>query len=72
MARTMGDVFPEIRAKQKSIKERIRREEDSFNKTLDKGIEEFQAMAHAVGASRMIYWGADDLWESSTLLVSST
>src|SRR5206468_9232411 len=30
---TMGDVFPEVRAKQKTIKETIRREEEAFNKT---------------------------------------
>ncbi|MGA7276067.1 MAG: alanine--tRNA ligase, partial [Candidatus Udaeobacter sp.] len=44
VAKTMGGVFPEIRAKQKSIEETIRREEEAFNKTLDKGIEEFEAM----------------------------
>jgi len=38
----MGDVFPEIRARQKAIKETIRREEEAFNKTLDKGIELFE------------------------------
>jgi alanyl-tRNA synthetase len=41
LAKTMGDVFPEVRAKQKAIQETIRREEESFNKTLDKGIELF-------------------------------
>src|SRR6266567_4372014 len=41
VAQTMGDVFPEMRAKQKEIKETIRREEDAFNKTLDRGISEF-------------------------------
>src|SRR5438046_10608677 len=38
----MGDVFPEVRAKQKGIKETIRREEEAFNKTLDKGLELFE------------------------------
>jgi len=42
VARTMGDVFPEIRAKQETIKEVIQREEGAFNKTLDKGIELFE------------------------------
>src|SRR5437867_2254393 len=42
VAKTMGDVFPEIRAKQKRIKETIRREEEAFNKTLDKGLELFE------------------------------
>src|SRR5437588_2425092 len=39
VARTMDDVFPEVRAKQKTIKETIRREEEAFNVTLDKGLE---------------------------------
>jgi alanyl-tRNA synthetase len=38
LAKTMGDVFPEVCKKQKSIKETIRREEESFNKTLDEGL----------------------------------
>ncbi len=38
----MGDVFPEVRAKQGPIKATIRREEEAFNKTLDKGIEIFE------------------------------
>jgi alanyl-tRNA synthetase len=42
VAQTMGDVFPEIRTKQKTIQETIRREEESFNKTMDKGIELFE------------------------------
>ena len=45
VAKTMGDVFPEIRAKQKTIKETIRREEESFNKTLDRGLDLFDAEA---------------------------
>jgi alanyl-tRNA synthetase len=39
VAKTMGDVFPEVHAKQKTIEETIRREEESFNKTLDRGLE---------------------------------
>jgi alanyl-tRNA synthetase/REP element-mobilizing transposase RayT len=42
VAKTMGDVFPEIRAQQSKIKEIIRREEEAFNKTLDRGIELFE------------------------------
>jgi alanyl-tRNA synthetase len=38
VAKTMGTVFPEIREKQKTIKETIRREEESFSKTLDRGL----------------------------------
>jgi len=39
VAKTMGDVFPEVRTKQTIINEAIRREEESFNKTLDRGLE---------------------------------
>jgi alanyl-tRNA synthetase len=41
VAKTMGNVFPEVGAKQKAIEETIRREEEAFNKTLDMGIQEF-------------------------------
>jgi alanyl-tRNA synthetase len=42
LAKTMGDAFPEVRSKQQAIQETIRREEESFNKTLDKGIALFE------------------------------
>ena len=41
LADTMGDVFPEIRARKKQVQETIRTEEEAFNKTLDGGIEVF-------------------------------
>jgi len=44
LSRTMGDVFPELRAKQKQIEEVLLREEESFNKTLDNGIALFNEM----------------------------
>src|SRR4029077_118449 len=40
--KTMGDDFPEVRTQESKIKETIRREEESFNKTLDRGIELFE------------------------------
>ena len=43
VAQTMGGVFPEVRAKQETIKEAIRREEEAFNKTLDSGLKFFEA-----------------------------
>ncbi len=42
LADTMGDVFPEIRAKKKEVQAVIRREEEAFNKTLDNGIAVFE------------------------------
>jgi alanyl-tRNA synthetase len=45
LARTMGDVFPEIRAKQKRVEEVLKQEEEAFNRTLDRGIELFEREA---------------------------
>ena len=42
LADTMGAVFPEIRTKKKIVQETIQREEEAFNKTLDRGIELFE------------------------------
>ena len=42
LARTMGDVFPEIRTKQQQVKDVLKLEEEAFNKTLDRGIEIFE------------------------------
>ena len=41
LADTMGDVFPEMRARKAHVQEVIQREEEAFNKTLDNGIELF-------------------------------
>jgi alanyl-tRNA synthetase len=42
LARTMGDVFSELRDNRARIEETLRREEESFNRTLDRGIELFE------------------------------
>jgi alanyl-tRNA synthetase len=47
LADTMGDVFPEIRAKKKHVQDVIRVEEEAFNKTLDNGIALFDRFAVA-------------------------
>jgi alanyl-tRNA synthetase len=53
LARNMGDVFPEIRTKQKHVEEVLRREEEAFNRTLDKGIALFEAeVAELLGSAR--------------------
>ena len=41
LADSMGHVFPEIIARQEQVEEVIQREEEAFNKTLDRGIELF-------------------------------
>ena len=38
LARSMGDIFPEIRTRQSFVQDVLRREEVAFNKTLDRGI----------------------------------
>ena len=45
LSRTMGDVFPEIREKRHEVEEVLRREEEAFNKTLDRGIVRFELAA---------------------------
>ena len=47
LARTMGDVFPEIRTKQQHVKDVLKLEEEAFNKTLDTGIKIFSEHAAA-------------------------
>jgi alanyl-tRNA synthetase len=49
LAETMGDVFPEVRAKKGHVQEVIRVEEEAFNKTLDRGIELFNERARGQG-----------------------
>jgi len=44
LADTMGQVFPEVRAKQDHIEQVIQREEEAFNRTLDTGITLFNRM----------------------------
>ncbi len=45
LVRSLGDVFPELREKQVTIEETLKREEESFNRTLDRGIELFEREA---------------------------
>jgi alanyl-tRNA synthetase len=44
LADTMGDVFPEIRARKKNVQDVIRTEEEAFNKTLDSGLQIFDQL----------------------------
>ena len=53
LALTMGDTFPELRANQAHIKETLKREEESFNKTLDKGIALFKEAVWLIDLSRV-------------------
>ncbi|MFZ4483184.1 MAG: alanine--tRNA ligase-related protein [Chthoniobacterales bacterium] len=51
LARTMGAVFPEIREKQKHVEEVLKREEEAFNRTLDRGLELFEREAARLGSA---------------------
>jgi alanyl-tRNA synthetase len=42
LVKTMGDVFPEIKSNQANIEKIIKAEEESFNATLDRGIDLFE------------------------------
>ena len=65
VAKTMGDVFPEVRSNQSKIKETIRREEEAFNKTLDRGIELFERevarILESAGASPAVSRASRDI-----------
>jgi alanyl-tRNA synthetase/REP element-mobilizing transposase RayT len=52
VTRTMSDVFPELRSKEVVIKETLHREEEGFNKTLDKGIALFENEISRLGSAR--------------------
>ncbi|MBL9169721.1 MAG: alanine--tRNA ligase [Verrucomicrobiales bacterium] len=43
LAASMGDVFPEIRKRSGHVQDVLKREEEAFNKTLDRGIDLFQS-----------------------------
>src|SRR5690606_10820360 len=45
LTRHMGDVFPEIRVRQSVVEAVLKREEEAFNRTLDRGIELFNQEA---------------------------
>jgi alanine--tRNA ligase len=53
---TMGDIFPEVRAQSKHIKEVLRQEANVFSKTLERGIEIFE---NHVAAAKVLWEGRD-------------
>ncbi len=67
LAKTMGDVFPEVRAKLKTIQETIRREEESFNKTLDHGIELFERAIRSFEKQRAAGFASNDVGGSTQI-----
>ncbi len=49
LVESMGEVFPEIRQRRDLVSDTIRTEEESFNKTLDRGIALFKEEAEKLG-----------------------
>jgi alanyl-tRNA synthetase len=64
LADTMGDVFPEIRARKKHVQEVIHTEEEAFNKTLDSGLEIFHRILN-------LFEKTDSLLNRAVVLVES-
>jgi alanyl-tRNA synthetase len=54
VADNSGDVFPEVRHRRKKIESTLKAEEESFNKTLDRGIEMFEQVAGKLGGGRRV------------------
>ncbi len=53
LVETMSDVFPEIKEHQKHIERVIKSEEESFNQTLDRGLEIFEQTAEDLKRSKV-------------------
>eukprot|EP00934_Nitzschia_sp_Nitz4_P001139 Nitzschia sp. Nitz4//scaffold180_size44305//6788//9765//NITZ4_007233-RA/size44305-snap-gene-0.58-mRNA-1//1//CDS//3329539449//1139//frame0 len=58
LVEVMGDVFPEIREKQDYVTAIVMDEEESFSRTLDKGLEKFKELAQKVGDDK-VFSGTD-------------
>ncbi|MBK9097047.1 MAG: alanine--tRNA ligase [bacterium] len=52
LIQTMGDVFPEIKEKKEYVKKVIKGEEESFNATLDRGIELFEEIVEKLNKKK--------------------
>jgi len=52
VVKSMGEQFPEIKEKQNHIERVIKGEEESFNQTLDRGLEIFERVIEEIGHSK--------------------
>ena len=52
LVETMSYIFPEIQTNQEHIQRVIKGEEESFNATLDRGLEKFEAVVKQIGHSK--------------------
>jgi len=53
LVENMGDVFPELKERQDHVTAIIREEEESFSRTLDKGLQRFNELAEKVGDDKV-------------------
>jgi alanyl-tRNA synthetase len=63
LVKTMGNVFPEIKEKQEYIEKIIRYEEESFNATLDRGIDLFEKIVSDLQAQHKNTIPGDDVFK---------
>jgi alanyl-tRNA synthetase len=63
LVKTMGNVFPEIKDKQEYIEKIIRSEEESFNATLDRGIDLFEKIVSDLQAKKKNIIPGDDVFK---------
>ncbi|RMG68460.1 MAG: alanine--tRNA ligase, partial [Calditrichaeota bacterium] len=56
----MGEAFPEVREKQNYVMEVIKSEEESFNKTLDRGLEIFAAMVRKLKSRKQTVFPGEE------------
>ncbi len=63
LAETMGDVFPEVVEKKDYVKKIIKAEEDSFNATLDRGIELFDEVVKRLTKQKIIVVPGEDVFK---------
>ncbi len=63
LVETMSDVFPEIKEKQEYVKKIIKSEEESFNRTLDRGIELFETIVKDLKAKKETVIHGEDVFK---------
>ncbi len=63
LTETMGDVFPEIVAKKVYVKKIIKAEEESFNATLDRGIELFDEVVKKLNKQKIKVIPGEDVFK---------
>ncbi len=63
LSKTMGDVFPELVEKKDYVKKIIKAEEDSFNATLDRGIELFNEIINKLNKQKLKVIPGEDVFK---------